>query len=216
MLKFIDEADFLLVDTFKENEDGSVSSVWDEGAGNPTHSGIIFDGFTRTKQVQNGTIQVQTGSDENGSPLFETQPVFEDETIDVWSTLWSLHHDERSPVTVLSVDINLLIENAQQQVNAERDALIAGGVEHNGHTFQTDTTSVADIMGAILSGEDTQWLTADNQTVVMSATDMQALGGAVAAHKKSFVYQARVHKDNIESLTTKADIDAYLANLSWG
>lgn len=64
MLKFIDENDFLLVDTFKENEDGSVSWVWDEGEGLPTHSGVIREGFTRTTQVQDGTESVQVGTEQ--------------------------------------------------------------------------------------------------------------------------------------------------------
>lgn len=188
MLKFIDESDFLKVDTFKENEDGSVAWRWQDD--DTTHSGVIFEGFTRTDENRNA--------------------------VDVWAKLWELHNNNSSPVNVLPVDIGLLRNSAKQTINAQRDALISGGVEHNGHTFQTDATSVTDMMGAILSGDDTQWLTADNQTVVMSAADMQALGNAVATHKKSFVYKARVHKDNIGSLTTKADIDAYMGSLSWG
>lgn len=64
MLKFIEESDFLKVDTFKENEDGSVSWIWDEGEGFPTHSGVIFEGFTRTTQVQDGTESVQVGTEQ--------------------------------------------------------------------------------------------------------------------------------------------------------
>lgn len=187
MLKFIDSTDFLKVDTFKQNEDGSVAWQWQEG--DTTHSGVIFDGFTRT--------------DEDGS------------TIDVWAKLWELHNNASSSVNVLPVDIGLLRNNAKQTVNAQRDALISGGVEHNGHTYQTNPTSVTDMMGAILSGEDTQWLTADNEIVVMTAADMQALGGAVAAHKKAYVYKARVHKDAIDALTSKAEIDTYMEQLSW-
>ena len=50
----------------------------------------------------------------------------------------------------------------------------------------------------------------------MTNVDMQALGQAVAQHKETLVFKARVHKDNIESLSTKAEIDDYVANLSWG
>lgn len=64
MLQFINEDDFLKVDTFKENEDGSVSWVWDEGEGLPTHSGVIREGFTRTTQVQDGTESVQVGTEQ--------------------------------------------------------------------------------------------------------------------------------------------------------
>ncbi len=50
MLKFIDENDFLLVDKYKQNEDGSVSWVFKDGE--LTHSGCLFDGFT-VKSVEN-------------------------------------------------------------------------------------------------------------------------------------------------------------------
>lgn len=245
MLKFIEESDFLKVDIFKENEDGSVSWVWDEGEGLPTHSGIISEGFTRSTQVQEGTESVQVGTetvvvgqepvvDENGEPIIaedageplmqdvtEEQPIYEDQPIlvdveiDVWVKLWELHNNPDSPVTIESVDLSLIKDNAKQAVNPQRDSLISGGVVHNGYTFQTDATSIMDIMGAIMSGIDTTWLTADNQQVPMTNADMVALGQAVAAHKESLVFKARVHKDNIESLSTKAEIDDYVANLSW-
>lgn len=258
MLTFIEESDFLKVDTFKENEDGSVSWVWDEGEGLPTHSGTIFDGFKRYTQVQDGVEEVQTGTeqvqvgtetvvigqepvlDENGDPViaedtgeplmqditeeqpvYEEQPVMEEQPkmvdveIDVWAKLWELHNDTSIEITVLAVDLGLIKANAKQVVNSQRDSLISGGVVHNGYTFQTDATSIMDIMGAIMSGIDTTWLTADNQQVPMTNAQMQALGGAVAAYKETLVFKARVHKDNIESLLTKADIDDYMDNLSW-
>jgi hypothetical protein len=193
MLKFIDENDFLLVDTYKENEDGSVSWVYDEGEGLPTHYGVIREGFKRFTQDSDGS----------------------DKEIDVWAKLWELHNDEQVSINVLPVDIRLLRDNAKQVVNSQRDALINSGVSFNGHNFQTDATSIMDMMGAVMSGIDTTWLTADNQQVPMTNADMISLGGAVAAHKESLVFKARVHKDNIESLITKADIDDYVATISW-
>lgn len=232
MLQFINEDDFLKVDTFKENEDGSVSWVWNEGEGLPTHSGVIREGFKRFAQEQQGTERVVVGKepvlDEKGNPTYyddtgeqifeditEEQPKIVDVEIDVWEKLWELHNDDSIEITVLPVDLGLLKANAKQVVNSQRDTLISGGVVHNGHTFQTDATSIMDIMGAIMSGIDTTWLTADNQQVPMTSVDMQALGQAVAHHKETLVFKAREHKDNIESLLTKADIDDYVANLSW-
>ena len=197
MLKFINEDDFLKVDTFKENEDGSVTWVWDEGEGLPTHSGIIREGFKRYTQEQQGTVEAVVGQDDEGNDIVEEQPKMVDVEIDVWSKLWQLHDDESIEINVLPVDLDLLKENAKQVVNSQRDSLISGG------------------MGAIMSGIDTTWLTADNQQVPMSSVDMQALGQAVALHKETSVFKARVHKDNIESLATKAEIDDYVANLSW-
>jgi len=232
MLKFIEESDFLKVDTFKENEDGSVFWVWDEGEGLPTHSGVIREGFKRFTQVQDGVEEVVVGQEpvlgEEGNPTYyddtgeqifqditKEQPKMVDVEIDVWGKLWELHNDSESPVTVESVDLDFIKANAKQTVNSQRDALISGGVLHNGNTFQTDATSIMDIMGAIMSGIDTTWLTADNQQVAMTNADMVALGQAVAHHKETLVFKARVHKDNIDSLLTKADIEDYMTNLTW-
>lgn len=50
MLQFIKENDFLKVDSFRENQDGTVAWTWSEGAGKPTHSGVIYNGLTRTDE----------------------------------------------------------------------------------------------------------------------------------------------------------------------
>lgn len=46
MLKFINDNDFLLVDKYKQNDDGSVSWIYNDG--NATHSGFLREGMTRT------------------------------------------------------------------------------------------------------------------------------------------------------------------------
>ena len=106
-------------------------------------------------------------------------------------------------------------EQARQSINSQRDAFLTGGVLYNGHTYQTNQQSIMDLMGAIMAGVDTQWLTADNVVVPMTVAQLQGLGQAIAAHKEFYVYAARLHKDAIDALTTKAEIDAYMQNLSW-
>lgn len=232
MLTFTEESDFFKVDIFQENEDGSVSWVWDEGENLTTHSGIIFEGLVRTIKVQDGVEDVVVGQepvtddqgnptyyDDTGTPILRditvSQPKMVDVEVDVWAKLWELHNDNSSTVTVQPVGVASLKEKAKQLVNSQRDSLIHGGVSHNGYTFQTDVTSITDLMGAIVAGIDTKWLTADNIQVDMTASDLQALGQAVARHKEVLVYKAREHKNNIESLSTKVEIDDYVANLSW-
>lgn len=95
MLKFIDENDFLLVDVFKENEDGTVMWVWNEGEGLRTHSGMLFEGFIRV--------------DENG------------ETIDVWKNLIALSKAEKIKVQWLTDEDKTQIE-AERQQQAEKQA----------------------------------------------------------------------------------------------
>lgn len=217
MLKFIDENDFLLVDEYKTNTDGSIAWTYDEGIDAPTHCGVIRDGFIRTKDVQTGTETVIVGQDENGDDITEERPVFEEVTINVWDKLQELVAD--GTVTIEPLPIEPEKESAKQAINTLRDNLIASGVDYTvagtAYTFQTDPQSILDIMGAVIAGVSVTWLTSDNQEVLMTATDLQGLGAAVVTHKESYVYQARTHKDNIEACTTKAEIDTYMASLSW-
>lgn len=53
MLNFIDDNDFLLVDSFTESGDGVVNWIYDEGEGKPKHSGAIFEGLTRMDEEGN-------------------------------------------------------------------------------------------------------------------------------------------------------------------
>jgi uncharacterized protein YfiM (DUF2279 family) len=182
MLKFIETSDFALPQTYRYNEDGSVA--WIYTTQEATHSGVIFNGLTRT------------GADDN--------------VIDVWANLLA------SGVSIEPYPLDNIKAAAKQQIDAQRDSFINGGVVYNGHTFQTDAQSIMDIMGAVLAAVDTQWLTKDNVVVPMTVADMQALGGAVAAHKEFYVYRARQHKDAIDALTDKTAIDAYMAAINWG
>ncbi|MBM68188.1 MAG: hypothetical protein CME43_01760 [Haliea sp.] len=215
MLTFIDENDFLKVDTFKENEDGAVSWVWDEGEGLPTHSGVIREDFKRYTQEQQGTEEVVVGQDEEGNDITEEQPKMVDVEINVWEKLWELHDDSNSDVSVSPIGIDLLRNNAKSSINSLRDGYIHGGVEFNNHTYQTDQQSISDLMGAVLSGVDTTWLTVDNIEVELTSSELQQLGQTVAAHKKHYVYKARQHKDYINALETQQEIDNYMANLDW-
>lgn len=197
MLKFIDENDYLLVDKWQELSNGSVYWEYDEGGDLPTHTGFIPQGYTRTYYtVDDGGVEQEV-------------------TVEVYNRLWELNDDETSPVTIEGVDLSIIIDQAKDSIMSQRDALIYGGVEYEGNTYQTDATSIIDIMGAAVAGVDTQWLTSDNVTVPLTGTQMKALGVVVAEHKKKYVYQARVHKNNVDAMTTRDDIENYMANISW-
>lgn len=254
MLKFIDENDFLLVDKYKQNDDGTVS--WTYTDGDATHSGFLREGMTRTIQVPDGTEQVkvdtkqvQVGTEsvkvgetpvldeegnqvpgEDGEPLFEDaiedRPVFEeqdvfeeqqkykDETIDIWAKL-----KEQIEQGAITIDAgHLLLEQkqgAKDSINATRDALNDSDIEYNGHTFQAGAQSREDIMGAVVTGSDTIWLTRDNQEIEMTAEDMRGLGLAIANRKKFLVYKARHFKDALDELSNEASIKDFISNLDW-
>jgi hypothetical protein len=222
MLKFINENDFLLVDKYVQVSPTQVS--WQYTHGDSLSTGIISEGFIRTNVVQNGTQQVMTGTtpaeyDEYGVEITPAQPIYSEEPlyvtveIDVWKKLNDLANSNTiiiEPISILPIK-----ENAKETINSIRDTAIASGVEYNGDIYQTDAESISDIMGAIIAGVSTQWLTQTNKVVNMTVADMQELGQAVAAHKAHYIYKAREHKDAIELLNTAESIELYLANMSW-
>jgi len=106
-------------------------------------------------------------------------------------------------------------DNAKTFINTERDRIHGSGIEYNGHTFQTDTQSISDIMGAIVTDTDTVWLTTGNYQVDMTISDMKSLGLTIANRKKFLVYKAREFKDALEALTSVQEISDFVSNLDW-
>lgn len=186
MLRFIDDNDFLLVDKYKQNDDGTVT--WSMIKGADHFSGIIYDGLVRV--------------DGNGV------------NIDVWQKLQSMVAQQ-----VVTIDTaHLLIERKEASkaiINAKRDSLNNADIDYNGYTFQAGEQSKNDIMGAVVTGTDTIWLTRDNQEIEMSAEDMRGLGIAIANRKKFLVYKARHFKDALDELSDEASIKAFIKNLDW-
>lgn len=201
MLKFIDENDFLLVDTFKENEDGTVSWVWDEGEGLPTHSGVIREGFKRYTQEQQGTEEVAVRQepvlDEGGNPTYyedtgeqifeditEEQPVMVDVEIDVWAKLLELEQKELVSVKWLTTEDHEAIAQERQRVSfkSERQRKLDAAVvtTSNGLKFDADERSITRMANAISAAEragrtDVRWSLADTATGVMTDITLQDL-----------------------------------------
>ena len=151
MLKFIDENDFLLVDTYKENEDGSVSWVYDEGEGLPTHSGVIRPGFTRKDA--------------------------EDNEIDVWQTMLNKAHSGEIFIQWLTQEDKDAIATEQQiqAFKSNRQKLLDSAVvtTSNGNKYDADEQSISRMANAILAAQrknltNIQWSLADTPTGVMT------------------------------------------------
>ena len=106
-------------------------------------------------------------------------------------------------------------QSAKDSINATRDALNDEDIEYNGYTFQAGAQSREDIMGAVVTGSDTIWLTRDNQEIEMTAEDMRGLGLAIANRKKFLVYKARHFKDALDELSNEASIKDFISNLDW-
>mgnify|MGYP000383252240 CR=1 FL=1 len=213
MLQFINEEDFLKVDTFTQNADSTVT--WIYSVEKTEHSGDIYEGFIRKASKNVGTRTIVLGEDEEGNEVTQEEPIIESEEINVWDKLWELHNNPEVDVEVIPYDITPCIEEAKQRIDQLRDEHIASGVEFEGDLYQTKPTNVTDMMEAAVANRDTQWLTADNTVVAMPVTKLNELIQVVANKKELYIYKARQHKDNVLNLTTKEDIDDYMSNLTW-
>lgn len=151
MLKFINEDDFLKVDTLKENEDGTVSWVWNEGEGLPTHSGIVRQDFTRL--------------DSDGN------------TINVWQTLLSKEESGEIFIQRLTQEDKDSIAQQEQinQFKANRQQILDSAVvtTSNSNQYDADEQSISRMANAILAAQrrgvnDIKWSLADTPTGVMT------------------------------------------------
>lgn len=158
MLKFIDENDFLLVDTYKENEDGSVSWVYNEGEGLPTHSGVIRSGFTRKDAGDN--------------------------EIDVWQTMLNKAHSGEIFIQWLTQEDKDAIATEQQiqAFKSNRQKLLDSAVvtTSNGNKYDADEQSISRMANAILAAQrkdltNIQWSLADTPTGVMTDVTLSDL-----------------------------------------
>lgn len=151
MLKFIDENDFLLVDTYKENEGGSVSWVYNEGEGLPTHSGVIRPGFTRKDA--------------------------EDNEIDVWQTMLNKAHSGEIFIQRLTQEDRDSIAQQEQinQFKASRQQLLDNAIVTTSlsNQYDADEQSISRMANAILAAQrrgvnEIKWSLADTPTGVMT------------------------------------------------
>ncbi|MFY0661308.1 MAG: DUF4376 domain-containing protein [Shimia sp.] len=105
-------------------------------------------------------------------------------------------------------------QEENRAVTVERDRRIAAGFSFNGHRFDFDADSVANITGAGASAgiavaldaelgdlrwadadTDFVWITADNMSVEMDANTCFEFSQAAMAHKRSHIFAARALKD---------------------
>ncbi|MEZ7225983.1 hypothetical protein NO989_04280 [Alteromonas sp. DY56-G5] len=151
MLTFKNEDDFSKVDTFKENEDGSISWVWNEGEGLPDHSGIIREGFTRL--------------DSDGN------------TIDVWQILLFKEQSGEIAIQRLTQEDKDTIAQQEQinQFKVNRQHLLDTAIVTTslGNQYDADEQSISRMANAILAAQrkdltNIQWSLADTPTGVMT------------------------------------------------
>lgn len=154
MLKFIDENDFLLVDKYKQNDDGSVSWIYNDG--NATHSGFIREGMTR---------------------------VDGDETIDVWGKLQSKISSKVIAVegkTQEELEFEKIAEFKTSREVLIANSIVT---TESGNNYDGDNLSIQKMANKILSysyagksdDETLEWSLADTGTGVMTEVTFEEL-----------------------------------------
>ena len=154
MLKFIDDNDFLLVDKYKQNDDGSVSWIYKDG--DATHSGALFEGLTR---------------------------IDGDETIDVWTKFQSKLNDGSITVegkTQDEINAEFIAEFKASREALIANSIVT---TEDGNKYDGDNDSIQKMANKILSysyagkiDTDTlEWSLADTGTGVMTEVTFKDL-----------------------------------------
>ena len=101
-----------------------------------------------------------------------------------------------------------------EEIKAARSNAEYGGFSWDGSEFDSDAASQQKIMGASqLAGLDpdnflVDWTLKDNTVRTLNAADMNAVGAALGQHVNSQYVKARNLRQQIESATTKAEVEA--------
>lgn len=75
------------------------------------------------------------------------------------------------------------------------------------HAFDCDMLAQMRITAAVLLGQPQHWVTADNDTVSLTAADLQAVGAAMGARVAQAVLVARQHKDAVLAAADPLSVD---------
>lgn len=154
MLKFIDDNDFMLVDEYKQNDDGSVSWCYQDG--DKFHSGFLREGMTR---------------------------IDGENTVDVWSKLQSKIKSGKV-ILITKSDEEIAREEIEQFKQSREYLVSQSVVEtESGLKFDGDNTSIQKMANKILSlsylGESNsfilEWSLADTDTGVMTEVSFAEL-----------------------------------------
>lgn len=84
-------------------------------------------------------------------------------------------------------------------ITAERDRRMAALVRFQDRWFQADDRSTDALARAVTAGEATDWITADNAVLAMTAADLRGLLAAIVARNTGLAVAARRIKDEVSA-----------------
>ncbi len=117
----------------------------------------------------------------------------------VWSNTTFSWVDQRS-LAQQKVD-------ALEQIKHARDAAIYGGFTWGGSRFDSDETSQARLLGAMVRGAGETWRLADNAWRVLSAADMTAIYAALADHVRAQFITFALLELQLAAATTAIELE---------
>lgn len=94
------------------------------------------------------------------------------------------------------------------EIKAMRDQLEFGGFEFEGNIYDSDQVSQGRIMGAVIAGADQVWTLADNNTVELTAVQLQQLYTTLQTHIASAHERGRIARQLIYEAETKEQVEA--------
>lgn len=115
--------------------------------------------------------------------------------------------------SILDSPLDVAKRRATSIIDSNRDAVVYGGIEYLGHTFQTRSEDRSNMMEKLLeirvlgaSENAVTWITADNAEVTLSAEDFSALVTSVGRMKERAVFSAFALKRLVEAAETLEDL----------
>lgn len=179
----------------------------------PGHA-VIRVGFDAGTWEQVEDHRGETGYLSDGSPVEITQVGPIEDPVVTLLTPPGPHH--RWANGSWQVDLEEMRAAKVAEINAARDAAIAGGFEFNGVRYDSDAKSVQRISGAVTLGMlnpafETDWITFDNSVVRLNAAQLAGLGAAAGQHEATQIFRARQLKDQALAATTREQ----LAAITW-
>lgn len=117
----------------------------------------------------------------------------------VWSNTTFSWIDQRSLVQQKA--------DAAEQIKHARDAAIYGGFTWDGSRFDSDETSQARLLGAMVCGAGETWRLADNTWRHLSPADMTAIYAALADHVRAQFITFALLEAQLASANTATELE---------
>lgn len=124
---------------------------------------------------------------------------------------WRIVDGTPTPVDLRS--FSEIKNDAWNEIKRAREQEEFGGFTYNNMVFDSDTVSQGRIQGAVILAMQNPaftvvWTLQDNSSVMLSATDLEGVGQALAQHVATAHAHSQALRNQIESATTIAEVEA--------